>query len=112
VSTNPESADFNICVGGTAYFVIGLHPGASRAARRFCRPALVFNSHDQFEALRADGRYQALQKVTRDRELVANGSINPMLGDHAQRAQAPQYSGRQVGEDWKCPFTYRTPKQV
>ena len=109
VSSDPASPEFNISINGVPYFVIGLHPGASRAARRFCRPALVFNSHDQFEQLRADGRYQALQKVIRQRELDVNGSINPMLGTHGQRNQAPQYSGRHVGDDWTCPFKYEPP---
>jgi uncharacterized protein len=99
VSHDPASSDFSFSVNGVSYFVIGLHPGASRAARRFCRPALVFNAHDQFEQLRADGRYDALQKVTRQRELDANGSINPMIGTHGQRSQAAQFSGRQVEND-------------
>lgn len=109
VSPDPASPDFGISINGVAYFVIGLHPGASRAARRFCRPALVFNSHDQFEQLRTDGRYQALQKVIRQKELDANGSINPMIGTHGQRNQAAQYSGRQVGDDWTCPFQFKAP---
>jgi hypothetical protein len=104
VSPDPASENFGLSINGVAYFVIGLHPGASRAARRFCRPALVFNSHDQFQQLRADGRYLALQKVIREKELDVNGSINPMIGTHGQRNQAAQYSGRQVGDDWTCPF--------
>jgi FPC/CPF motif-containing protein YcgG len=109
VSPDPASPEFGISINGVAYFVIGLHPGASRAARRFCRPALVFNSHDQFEQLRADGRYQALQKVIRQKERDVNGSINRMIGTHGQRNQAAQYSGRQVGDDWTCPFQFKAP---
>ncbi|KCZ60761.1 guanitoxin biosynthesis heme-dependent pre-guanitoxin N-hydroxylase GntA [Hyphomonas chukchiensis] len=112
VSHDPASANFGLSLNCVAYFVIGLHPGASRAARRFCRPALVFNSHDQFEQLRADGRYQALQKVIREKEIDVNGSINPMIGTHGQGNQAAQYSGRQVGDDWECPFQFREPKQA
>lgn len=112
VSHDPASADFGLSVNGVAYFVIGLHPGASRAARRFCRPALVFNSYDQFEQLREDGRYQSMQKVIRENDTEVNGSINPMIGTHGQRNQAAQYSGRQVGDDWKCPFQFREPKQA
>lgn len=109
VSPDPTSPEFGMSINGVAYFVIGLHPGASRAARRFCRPALVFNSHDQFEQLRADGRYQALQKVIRQKERDVNGSINRMIGTHGQRNQAAQYSGRQVGDDWTCPFQFKAP---
>jgi FPC/CPF motif-containing protein YcgG len=66
VSREPESPDFSFSVGGAAYFVVGLHPGASRAARRFCRPALIFNPHQQFERLRADGRYCQMQSIIRE----------------------------------------------
>jgi hypothetical protein len=27
-----------------------------------------------------------------------------MLKDHGQGLEAPQYSGREVDESWKCPF--------
>jgi len=109
ISQDPTSTEFNMSVDGRAYFVIGLHRGASRAARRFCRPALIFNSHDQFETLRADGRYDSLQAEIRGREVEHNGGVNPMLGDHGRRAQAPQFSGRNVSVDWRCPFIQRTP---
>ena len=112
VSSDPPSSAFSMSIGGNAFFVVGLHPGASRPARRFAYPTLVFNSHDQFEQLREDGRYQALQKVIRENETEVNGSINPMIGTHGQRNQAAQYSGRQVGDDWKCPFQFREPKQA
>lgn len=112
VSPDPASPDFSFSVNGVAYFLIGLHAGASRAARRFCRPALVFNSHDQFEQLRTDGRYKSMQEIIQKEDLEANGSINPMVGTHGHRNQAAQYSGRQVGDDWKCPFQYRSPKSA
>jgi FPC/CPF motif-containing protein YcgG len=108
VSREPESPDFSFSVGGAAYFVVGLHPGASRAARRFCRPALVFNPHEQFERLRRDGRYYAMQSIIRDREIVRNGSINPMLSDFGNGREAAQYSGRHVDDGWVCPLRVKT----
>ncbi len=39
-----------------AFFVVGLHPGASRLARRTPMPCLVFNLHEQFEQLKASGK--------------------------------------------------------
>jgi len=108
VSREPESPDFSFSVGGAAYFVVGLHPGASRAARRFCRPALIFNPHEQFERLRADGRYFTMQSIIREREIARHGSINPMLSDFGSGREAAQYSGRQVGDTWTCPLKVRT----
>lgn len=108
VAREPNSPDFSFSIGGAAYFVVGLHPGASRAARRFCRPALIFNPHEQFERLRADGRYYQMQTIIRDREIARHGSINPMLTDFGTGREAAQYSGRQVGEGWTCPLKVRT----
>ena len=53
VSHDPANPHFSLSFGGEAFFIVGLHPKASRPARRFERPALVFNLHDQFERLRA-----------------------------------------------------------
>jgi len=108
VSREPESPDFSFSVGGVAYFVVGLHPGASRAARRFCRPALIFNPHEQFERLRQDGRYYTMQSIIREREIARHGSINPMLSDFGAGREAAQYSGRQVEAGWTCPLKVRT----
>jgi|TARA_R100000501_G_scaffold17834_1_gene34137 hypothetical protein len=104
VDSNPGASDFSLSLGGQAFFIVGLHPNASRAARRFSQPTLIFNLHDQFERLRADGRYEKLRETILARDLAANGSINPMLARHGSVSEARQYSGRAVGEDWVCPF--------
>jgi uncharacterized protein len=103
-SPDPASPHFSVSVCGESFFVIGLHPHASRPARRFTCPALVFNSHDQFERLRADGRFDQMKAIIREREETAAGSINPMLSDFGERSEARQYSGREVSDDWICPF--------
>jgi FPC/CPF motif-containing protein YcgG len=108
VSREPESPDFSFSVGGVAYFVVGLHPGASRVARRFCRPARVLNPHAQFERLRGDGRYYTMQSIIREREIARHGSINPMLSDFGNGREAAQYSGRHVDDGWVCPLRVRT----
>lgn len=108
VSTRPESPDFSLSLAGHPFFVIGLHAGASRLARRFERPVLVFNSHRQFEQLRADGRYVKMQAATRARDTALQGSINPNLADFGLAAETRQYSGRAVDADWVCPFHART----
>lgn len=104
VSSDPQAPDFSMSLGGRAFYVIGLHPGASRVARRFSQAALVFNLHSQFEQLRADGRYAKLRDAIGERDVALCGSRNPMLANHGERSEAPQYSGRMVGSDWACPF--------
>lgn len=76
-------------------------------ARRLPSPALVFNSHRQFDRLRADGRYAKMQAATRERDIALQGSINPNLADHGEASEARQYSGRAVDADWICPFRPR-----
>lgn len=104
VSTDPDDIRFSLSLAGHPFFVIGLHPGASRIARRFERPALVFNSHRQFERLRADGRYAKMQAATRARDRALQGSINPNLADFGTASETRQYSGRAVGPGWRCPL--------
>ena len=49
-----------------------------------------------------------LQQV-RERDKALAGSVNPMLADFGRGSEAAQYSGREVGPDWKCPFTPQEP---
>lgn len=110
VSDDPGSENFSMSLAGHAYFIVGLHPGGPRAARRFSRPLIAFNSHIQFERLRADGRYDRMHYIIRHRDRTANGDVNPMLGNHGRKPQAPQFSGRIVSPDWNCPLKIRMPR--
>jgi len=104
ISTNPDAEDFGFSFAGRGFFVIGLHPEASRLARRFFCPTLVFNAHAQFDTLKADGRYPKMQAAIRARDIALQGSINPMLANFGERSEARQYAGRAVEEEWRCPF--------
>jgi FPC/CPF motif-containing protein YcgG len=104
VSADPASPQFSMSLGGQSFYVIGLHPGASRAARRLAHPAMVFNLHAQFEYLREQGRYDRLRQAIIERDRAANGSVNPMLAVHGQSSEALQYSGRVIEGPWECPF--------
>ena len=105
VSADPDDPHFSLSFGGQGYFVVGMHPAASRAARRTPHPTLVFNLHDQFETLRAENRYARMKEQILKRDERLDGSVNPMLSQHGETSEARQYSGRQVGEDWRCPFS-------
>ena len=104
VSADPDDPHFSLSFGGEAFFVVGLHPNASRPARRFPRPTLVFNLHDQFEALREEGRYERMRERILERDVELAGDINPMLARHGEASEARQYSGRAVNPEWRCPF--------
>lgn len=104
VSADPDSPAFSFSFAGRAFYVIGMHPNASRPGRRFGRPALLFNLHEQFERLRAEGRYDRVRGVVRERDRALAGTTNPMMEDFGSRSEARQYSGRAVGADWRCPF--------
>ena len=108
VSSDPDDPRFSLSLGGHPFFVIGLHPGASRRARRFAWPAMVFNSHRQFDRLRADGRYGRMQAAIRKRDGALQGSINPNPADFGDASEARQYSGREVGPEWRCPLRVRS----
>ncbi|CAN7270695.1 guanitoxin biosynthesis heme-dependent pre-guanitoxin N-hydroxylase GntA [Knoellia sp. LjRoot47] len=104
VSSDPADVDFSFSIGGIAYFVVGLHPGASRDARRTPWPVLVFNLHSQFEELKASGRYERMRDLIRSRDLDLQGSVNPMVADHGEQSEARQYSGRAVDPSWRAPL--------
>ena len=104
VGCDPAEADFSFSIAGRAFFVVGLSPVASRLARRAPMPSLVFNFHDQFESLRANGKYAGLQKVIRRRDIDLQGDINPVLARFGDASEARQYSGVAVEPGWKCPF--------
>lgn len=104
VSLDPEDPHFSLSFGGAAFFVVGLHPAASRPARRMPRPTLVFNLHDQFERLREEGVYERMREKILSRDEALAGSVNPMLARHGEASEARQYSGRLVDDSWRCPF--------
>ncbi len=104
VSSDPNDPAFSFSVAGHAFFVVGLHPAASRDARRFAWPTLIFNAHEQFEHLKEDGRFPGLQAQIRNRETALTGSLNPNLGEFGEHTEARQYSGLPLGEAWRCPF--------
>ena len=106
VSDDPANPHFAFSVAGTAYFVVGLHPAASRIARRTPFPTLVFNLHQQFEDLRASDRFERMRDTIRRRDAALQGEVNPMVADHGGSSEARQYSGRAVPTDWKAPVSF------
>jgi FPC/CPF motif-containing protein YcgG len=108
VSSDPADPHFSFSFGGQGLYVIGLHANSSREARRFPWPTLVFNPHEQFERLRAGGKWKHMQETIRQRDRHLQGSVNPMLSDFGERSEARQYSGRAVAEDWEAPFRATT----
>ncbi|WP_020657366.1 guanitoxin biosynthesis heme-dependent pre-guanitoxin N-hydroxylase GntA [Amycolatopsis benzoatilytica] len=99
--SDPASANFAFSVGSHPFFVVGLHPGASRPSRRFEKPALVFNSHLQFNAMGM--KFLTLKSKIRKRERALSGSVNPSFVKYKDEAR--HYAGRFTEPDWKCPFT-------
>lgn len=104
VQRDPENENFSFSVGGKAFYVVGMHPGSSRIARQSPYPALTFNLHWQFEKLRNMKTFETVRDKIRERDRKLQGDNNPMLEDFGKKSEARQYSGRKVGEEWKCPF--------
>ncbi len=104
VSSDPEDPLFSFSVAGRAYFIVGLHSGSSRFARRFAWPALVFNPHEQFTRLRESGAYDRIRTIIRGRDTQLQGTVNPTLRDHGTTSEARQYAGGAVPDDWRCPL--------
>ena len=108
VSNNPASPHFSLSFAGEAFFAVGLHPKASRPARRFFVPAIVFNLHDQFEEMRKTSTYVKLHDKIIERDIKLAGDANPMLQSFGAGSEARQYSGRIVDKTWACPFSRKS----
>jgi FPC/CPF motif-containing protein YcgG len=106
VSDDPGNPHFAFSLGGTAFFVVGLHPQSSRIARRTPLPTLVFNLHEQFEELRGSDRFDRMRDTIRRRDTELQGSLNPMVADHGRSSEARQYSGRAVPAAWVAPVSF------
>ena len=104
VSADPAHNDFSLSIAGRAFFVVGMHPNASRLARRTPVPCMVFNFHDQFVSLKNSDKYATLEAVIRARDTALQGSVNPVLARFGNMSEARQYSGRAVEQDWVCPL--------
>lgn len=113
VSSDPRSSEFEFSFAGRAWFVVGFTPNSPRVARRFLSPLLIFNAHEQFEQLRADGKYTGMQKSIRrrDQRLQPGGQPNPMLADTGESPAWRQFSGQMLPEDAQCPFETRREQQ-
>lgn len=107
VSPDPENGNFSFSLGGRAFYMVGMHPNSSRKARQSPYPAIAFNLHWQFEKLREMGTYHTVRDKIRERDTELQGNINPMLEDFGKKSEVRQYSGRKVGEKWKCPFLHK-----
>jgi FPC/CPF motif-containing protein YcgG len=110
VSAKTGDPDFRFSVGGHAFFIVGLHPAASREARRFPYPTLVFNLHAQFQQLRERGQFEQVRSTIRRREEALEGETNPYLDDFGERSEAHQYAGIWHHKGWRPPFE-RSPGQ-
>ena len=107
VTADPDDSKFSFSVKGRAFYVVGMHPHASRMARRTPYPAMTFNLHCQFEKLREMKRFRNVKSRIRQRDMKLQGSINPELEDFGNDSEARQYSGRRAEANWKCPFHHK-----
>lgn len=94
VSDDSDDPRFAFSFAGCALFVIGLHPGSSRLARRFAWRTLVFNPHAQFERLRREGLFERLRDRIRERDVALQGPSTPSVAEFGKASEARQYSGR------------------
>lgn len=112
VSHHVEQSNFSFSIAGEAFFVLGMHPNSQRHCRRFKYPAMVFNSHHQFNRLRDKGNFDKMQAQIRHREIKNHGSINPNLSDFGYGSEAKQYTGRAISKDWQCPVNFNNKQKA
>ncbi|WP_374029283.1 guanitoxin biosynthesis heme-dependent pre-guanitoxin N-hydroxylase GntA [Bdellovibrio bacteriovorus] len=105
-SSDPRDKDFCFSLGGSAFFVVGMHPKSSRKSRQFPYPMLVFNIYQQFRDLRAAGKFEPMVKTIRERDKLFQGDVNPMVEKYDNTWESIQFSGKNNPPDWQCPFQH------
>lgn len=107
-SPNPEDPNFAFSFDGEAFFVVGMHPGASRFARRFGYTVLVFNPESQIRNLKENNKLARFSEVVRTRDTLFQGTLNPSLplDGSTTGGEAQVYSGKPhpAGSKYQCPF--------
>lgn len=104
VSSDPSAANFGVSIGGAGFYVAGLHPGATRIARRAPMAAIVFDPHAQFRALKSVGTAAKLRHAVRRRDVATQGGTNPMPVEQGAGSEAREYGGRVMRADGARPF--------
>ncbi len=104
VSNDPTSPEFSFSIKEEAFFMLVLHPQSPRMARRFAKPTIVFNAHQQFEDLREKGLFHKVRDLIRKRDAALQGFINPMVSDYGSSSEVYQYTGKVYPVQSKCPF--------
>lgn len=94
VSDDPQVSNFGYSIKSEAFFILGLHPKSPRFARRFFKSTIVFNLHQQFEDMRKKGVFSKIRDMIRKKDLLLQGSINPMLADFGEKSEIFQYLGK------------------
>lgn len=94
VSSDPAANDFSFSLMAEAFFILALHPESPRLARRFSKPVIVFNLHQQFEDLRKKGIFGKVRNLIRARDKKLQGYANPMLSDFGEQSEIFQYLGK------------------
>jgi FPC/CPF motif-containing protein YcgG len=103
VSSDPQSERFSFSIKEEAFFILALHPNSPRFSRRFKKPTIVFNPHQQFEHLREAGLYKKIRDLIRKRDKILQGFINPMLNDFGEESEAYQYMGKSYKKNETLP---------
>ncbi|MEU0214027.1 guanitoxin biosynthesis heme-dependent pre-guanitoxin N-hydroxylase GntA [Streptomyces sp. NPDC006265] len=94
-----DGGDDGVVFADRRFFVVGLHPAASRWARRFAWPTLVFNALTHDELLRSKGQQERMRDKIRSRDVRLQGSVNPAV----DLPRIAQFAGRMVDSDWRPP---------
>ena len=96
----PFNINGEFIFNGSRLFVVGMHPNASRLARRFRYNSIVINLFEQFETLKD---YPKLVETIRERDIKYSGSVNAMCLEHGDGFEEIQFSGKMNPKDWKIP---------
>jgi FPC/CPF motif-containing protein YcgG len=107
---DPQSPYFAFSFAGCAFFLVGMHSGASRFSRRLDFAALIFNPESQIHRLKREGQFDHMAEMIRKRDVRFQGSVNPSIPQDpaSQENESGVYSGKaNPPGTFRCPFHAR-----
>lgn len=91
VSNDPHNTNFQMSVGGHAWFLPLLWPGAYAPSRRAPHVYLPWQSNNLFAALKKAGKYEAAQNLVRANETAVHGFVPGLLGQLGENLEILSY---------------------
>jgi uncharacterized protein len=97
-----NDSNFSFSFAGVSTFIAAFFNDSPRVSRRFGYTTLVFNIREQFNKLKAEGKFEAFKSAVKKREEKVQNNFNTNLSDFGSESEWRQYDS--IDTQSACPF--------